>query len=290
MITPVGQIKSDNDDVMLKMWQVNVDPAMRLLREHRHINFEIAMVIGGSGVYHTGSGVHTMQTGDVFVFSSNEPHCITEIKQPGLELLNLHFNHHFFSNAGSLNSRYPNIFFSHAKTFCNKIPFEKSKTICRYLYTIKDELESAGQEYVSGIESMLSLIFVELIRNHLYYVPQENNARDTIAKILRGVQYIDSNFHLDITLKEIAAESGISPNYFTRLFKECFDINLWDYIAAKRIDHAKKLITASDNNDTILNIALSCGFNNTANFNRTFKKHTGMTPTEYKNAKSHLLH
>jgi len=41
---------------------------------------------------------------------------------------------------------------------------------------------------------------------------------------------------------------------------------------------------------TMLDIALSCGFNNTANFNKTFRKLTGMTPTDYRMSKNRLLH
>ena len=52
----------------------------------------------------------------------------------------------------------------------------------------------------------------------------------------------------------------------------------WDYITVRRIDLARKLLSDSDRN--ILDIAMMCGFNNTANFNRAFKKVTGKTPKE----------
>lgn len=40
---------------------------------------------------------------------------------------------------------------------------------------------------------------------------------------------------------------------------------------------------------TMLDIALACGFNNTANFNKAFLKLTGMTPSDYKKAEDILL-
>jgi len=131
-----------------------------------------------------------------------------------------------------------------------------------------------------AITSYIGIMFIELIRNHSYYLPQSS----VFTKILKSVEYIDENFDRDITLEEISAESNITPNYFSKLFKDAFNIKLWDYITAKRIEKSKKLIIFSDD-DKILDIALSCGFNNTANFNRAFKLHTGMTPREYKRSR-----
>lgn len=54
----------------------------------------------------------------------------------------------------------------------------------------------------------------------------------------------------------------------------------WDYINIKRIDKAISLLSTTD--ETILNIATQCGFNNSANFNRIFKKITQLTPKQYR--------
>ena len=41
---------------------------------------------------------------------------------------------------------------------------------------------------------------------------------------------------------------------------------------------------------TMLDIALACGYNNTANFNKAFRKHIGMTPSAYRKSEDILLH
>ena len=58
----------------------------------------------------------------------------------------------------------------------------------------------------------------------------------------------------------------------------------WDYITVKRIDLARRLLAESDKN--ILEIAMLCGFNNTANFNRAFRNVTGKTPKEIRSSQS----
>ncbi len=286
MILPLGQIANEENDLFLKMWQVQVDPADRILREHRHINFEIALVLSGEGVYHTASGIHPMNKGDVFVFSGNEPHCITKILPGGLKLINLHFNWQFFSRCCAASDRYPNMFFAHSKRFCNRVEERNAHVLRRLLENIMQELRQGDAQYDSAVGAYVNLLFVELLRNQGYYLPGEgiHRAMDTI---IRGVRYIDAHFTEDITLEQIAEKSGITPNYFTKLFRECFQVKLWDYITAKRIDRAKGLLSSGDM--TVLDIAVSCGFHNTANFNRAFLKFTGITPSAYRSRRE-LLH
>lgn len=285
MITELGHI-SDNDR-FLKMWQVQIDPANRILREHRHINFEIAAVLEGEGVYHTATGVHPMKKGDVFVFSGNEPHCITKIFPGGLTIINLHFNWQFFSRCCNAGDRYPNIFFAHSSDFRNRITGEKAAVLRSLLEQIIAQFRLRDPMAESAVGAYVNLMMVELVRNQAYYMPSETSHR-AMDKILQGVRFIDEHFAEDITLEQIAEKSGITPNYFTKLFHECFHVKLWDYITAKRIDRAKRLLSSGENL-TVLDIAVSCGFHNTANFNRAFMKFTGITPSAYKTRRE-LLH
>jgi AraC-like DNA-binding protein len=57
-------------------------------------------------------------------------------------------------------------------------------------------------------------------------------------------------------------------------------MSLWDYICIKRIEEALTQIKTTDKN--ILDIALDCGFNNTVNFNKIFKKYTNLSPSAFR--------
>lgn len=287
MITLLGNIANEESDLFLKLWQVQVDPADRLLREHRHINFEIAQVLAGEGVYHTATGIHPMKPGDVFVFSGNEPHCITKILPGGLNIVNLHFNWQFFSRCCAASDRYPNMFFAHGGDFCSRIESKNAPVLRQLLENIKEEFRRGDAQYDSAVGAYVNLLFVELMRHQGYYAPGEGTHR-AVDKIMQGVRYIDAHFAEDITLEQIAEKSGITPNYFTKLFRECFQVKLWDYITAKRIDRAKRLLRTQEEL-TVLDIAVSCGFHNTANFNRAFLKFTGITPSAYRSRRE-LLH
>ncbi len=287
MVTPLGNIHDTDSNQFLKMWQVEVEPADRILREHRHINFEIAAVLEGEGVYHTASDIHPMKPGDVFVFSGNEPHCITKIMPGGLKLINLHFNWQFFSRCCPAADRYPNMFFAHSSGFCNRIHGEKAVCLRQLLTNITEELAGSQVQHESTVGAWVSLLFTELTRNHGYYQMGED-AYLAVEKILAGVHFIDEHFTEAITLEQIAEKSGITPNYYSKLFHQCFHVKLWDYIIGKRIDLAKRLLRSGENM-TMLDIAESCGFHNTANFNRCFLRFTGIIPSAYK-ARRELLY
>lgn len=288
MITAIGELSSKNNDLFFKMWKTSVDPATRMFQDHRHVNFEIAMVLSGEGIYHTVNGLLPIRPGDVFVFPSNEPHYIMEIHQAGLQIVNLHFNHQFFLSACTISQRYPNLFFAHSDSFPSRICAQENESLRILLMQIQRELSQQMAEYEAVVHSVLNLIFTELVRQHNYYRPQDG-VHTSIEKIINGLSFINEHYCENITLKQIADQCGLSPNYFTSLFKAHFHIKLWDYVMSKRIDKAKMLLSR-DSDLTIMEIALSCGFNNTANFNKAFLSFTGTIPSQYRAHREKLLH
>lgn len=88
-ITEIGKIESSDGTTLLRMWEVFVPSGKRTLQKHSHITFEIALVSGGSGIYTIGEKIYPMECGDMFIFASNEPHCITNVSENGLIITNL---------------------------------------------------------------------------------------------------------------------------------------------------------------------------------------------------------
>lgn len=82
------------------------------------------------------------------------------------------------------------------------------------------------------------------------------------------------------TLGELALLAGLSRTYFSPLFKEVVGVRLRDYLLQARINKAKNLL--SDINLTIKQIAYDVGFRDPDHFSQTFKKKTGITPTNWR--------
>ena len=101
------------------------------------------------------------------------------------------------------------------------------------------------------------------------------------AALIKSIEYINAHLAEELTLEKISAVCGLSPNYYSNLFRNQTGTKLWDYVSEQRINLAIKYLLENPS-EPIISVALRCGFNNCPNFNRTFKKITGQTPKKYK--------
>ncbi len=109
---------------------------------------------------------------------------------------------------------------------------------------------------------------------------EENRGVENVEVI---VSYIKNNLANDIYLDKVAKELELSPRYVANIIKEKTGFTIGDYIARVRIAKAKELIWDSDENVT--KIGEMVGFDNRITFFRTFKKHEGVSPTNYRKSK-----
>lgn len=83
-----------------------------------------------------------------------------------------------------------------------------------------------------------------------------------------------------LTLQEVAAKTGISTTYLSRLFKEAMGISFIDYLTSLRMEKAKQLL--ADPKVKSYEVAHFVGFADYPHFARTFKKRYGLSATEYR--------
>lgn len=290
MSTAIGELKSQNGNTLMKMWSIDVPPCTRPFVRHYHTRFEITVVNSGSGVYTTEKSVYPMREGDVFVFSSNEVHSITKVEASGISITNLHFEPRYINGefSESFGDSYAMFCFFHAANFSNRIPSESAGILREHHNAIAEEFKKQEEHYSLAIHSHLYFILIELLRKHGYRML--NLPQSSILDFLKVYDYIDKHIDEPLKLSEISALVGITPNYFSHKFKESNGISLWEYITSKRIEKSVKMILDLDNRHTILEIALQCGFNNTVNFNKAFKKLKGFTPAELRKNPKLLFH
>ncbi len=278
MTEPIGELFYKGKGSMLKMWYVTVPEGKRQAYRHFHTRFEISVVTKGSGVYLTDKDRYVLEVGDVMVFPSNEIHTISEVGEGGLSITNLQFEPIYIQgrSTDTLSEAHLNFCFSHSPEFKNRIPAERAGELRRILSLMEGELFGKGAEYPLMIRSYLNLIIIELLRSHNY----GSTGVDTthMTDMVKVMKYIDSRIAEKLTLEELSSVAGMTPTYFSALFKRLNGISPWEYITTRRIEQAVRLIT-SEGDMTMLEVALSCGFNNTANFNKAFKSHTGITPS-----------
>ena len=102
------------------------------------------------------------------------------------------------------------------------------------------------------------------------------------ASALRKAEnYILENYTRKISLKEIASVAGLSPPYFSTIFKEEMGENLSKYLNRLRVDKASRLLLETDM--SLSEIAACCCFEDQSWFSKIFKAYTGISPGKYRN-------
>lgn len=107
------------------------------------------------------------------------------------------------------------------------------------------------------------------------YIPSKN--RDLIQK---AMLYISEHFNTSLTLEETAAYVHLHPSYFSTLFKQLTGSSFKEYLNMVRIEESKRLL--SNTEYSIINIAIAVGFEDQSYFSKVFKKHTGLTPKQFR--------
>jgi AraC-like DNA-binding protein len=98
------------------------------------------------------------------------------------------------------------------------------------------------------------------------------------------IDYMDKNYMNPITMEQLAEAFDLSKFYISHLFKEATRFTVFEYLLNRRIMEAKKLLEYTD--QSIVHIALNCGFNNLQHFYRIFKRQVKATPLQYRRAYS----
>lgn len=120
--------------------------------------------------------------------------------------------------------------------------------------------------------------FLQFLRNRIKTLQQDNFSYSIVEKIKK---YINENFASEITVQDIADYVGLSARFANKLFKQIEERTIFDYLIDIRIAKAKQLLRQTDSK--LYAVANSVGYNNISHFCMLFKKHTGLSPTEYKN-------
>ena len=287
--TVISSASEQNDGLgLLRIYESEAGFSRRNFTEHHHSAFEISYIKSGRGVYRVGGKEMDIEAGDVYLFSTNEVHCITEIhdNRP-MVLLNTHFEPRFiWSPQGNVfDESFLRIFFDRGEHFSNRLDRNNptTKEIASLLLRMQEEAEKKPEAYELMIKTYLLNILVLLIRNYDYvsHVAPPSLQSDKLRRVEAAINYMDEHITKPLTLDDVSRRAGLSRTYFCSVFKKLNGLTPWEYVGLKRMELAKERLRHSD--APILDIAFDCGFNNISHFNRQFKRVTGLTPLEYKN-------
>lgn len=199
------------------------------------------------------------------IISKLEPH-IFEEKNKEVEFIHL-------SNGGKLALS----FIHHSNLFHNYFiigPYKESKNSNLSFTTNENYIYKTQLCVQYSLKILLSIIEDKLNQTPSHHLLPLN------LNIKKAISYIEINYENDITIDSISNELNINKCYFCTLFKKETGTTFSSYLNKIRIDKSKELLKNS--NLSILDIAITVGFNNQNYFAMAFKKELGLTPLKYR--------
>lgn len=140
--------------------------------------------------------------------------------------------------------------------------------------------EGASDLGVDEVGLLFAARFVETVSGRERGRP-DAAARDR-RRAVEAALWIDACSHEPIDLESAAAEAGLSPFHFLRLFSSVLGVTPHQYLIRSRLKRAARLLP--DNARSITDVAFEVGFGDLSNFVRTFHRAAGVSPRAFRQA------
>ena len=104
-----------------------------------------------------------------------------------------------------------------------------------------------------------------------------------LERLLRYVEENKPYLDASLTIEDLARELKVLPKHLSQTIHSRLNQSFYDFINAQRIEAAKDRFQIDpDRTQTVLSVAFEVGFNSKSVFNAAFKRHTGMTPKDFR--------
>lgn len=158
--------------------------------------------------------------------------------------------------------------------------------------SIELEIERGGyaigrlidQQIKTGHKDTFNIV-INPIRIELRQSTEKHNIK--IPYILDTVKYIESNYHLDLTIESLLTKIPLSRRNFEVKFRDALNMSIYQYILNCRCNHLADLLLTTDR--SLTDLAIEVGFKDYNNVSRVFKKYKGCSPIEFRQKKKNKI-
>jgi AraC family transcriptional regulator len=141
------------------------------------------------------------------------------------------------------------------------------------------ERGAGGRLYAEGLGSALAVHVFRAYGDGLSRLPPVIGGLGAL-RLRRVVDYIEAHLADDISLRDLAAQAGLSTHHFGEAFKASTGTSPHRYLVERRIRRAKELLLGAE--QSIAEIAISVGFASHSHFADNFRRLTGTTPSRFR--------
>ena len=250
-----------------------------------HDFWEMVYVEHGSLGYHAGDRPGRLRKGEVLFHRPNEFHNIECDGKNGATIFIVTFDCHssamkFF--CGRTLTVPPEL-----TSLMNRLIDESARNfhLSQYPLPPKDDAPIGGQQL---IRIYLEEFLIRIMRNQEKHGRIETvfTSKDSCDNSLVGelCDYLSEKADSNLTLRELTDRFHFGRSHLCDVFKKCTGYTILQYHTKLRMDRAKKLL--SEGNMSISGVSEALGYESPAYFSRTFRRYTGMSPTDFKGVPS----
>ena len=250
---------------------------------HWHDEMEFIYIKKGIGMVSVDFQPYVVETGSIILILPGQLHTIDQLGDACMEYENIIFH--------------PNILISKTVDSCNTdlllpfingniaVPthFKPTDAFYNQIAACIDANDEIRKTFPKGyqlfLKGQLFLLFSVLIEKCSDTVVEQKNTK-SLGKLKHILKYIENNYMHKITIADAAAEVTLSQSHFMKYFKNTMGTSFIDYLNEYRLTMASRLLLVSDS--SILAISEEVGYDNLSNFNRSFKRKYGVTPSAYR--------
>ena len=251
---------------------------------HQTPRFMLYYFLHASGNIKIEGQHYDINDGDIIILNPQEMFCCSIDANKYHERIVIHIEEKLIRNFPKECFSLYSAFLNREKGISNKISADVvAKNNLHSL--VKEALTFAQKGETTG--EVLTLCKVAELLSVLCDISVKRTAEKTISTtgnpaVNKILDYLNSHFAVELTLDTISQNFGVDKSYLSHLFKEHVGTSVWSYVIFRRISFFNELIDSGLN---IEEASIRSGFNNYSNFFRLYKKHTGITPTQYKKQK-----
>lgn len=274
------QIPFSNTQVMTKTdfeIQYHREPYYKPIEFHNHDFWEFYIFLDGNVTYHIEDKVYNLCSTDILIIPPGKMHRPVFTNQEGVyERIVLWVNPHYISTIDNQYGYLVAMLEQFEEHNCYRINLEQKefKLLTCILEKLIESFNS-GTGTTTIVNQAYLTIFISLISNS---GSAQNDTKQTNF-VPQIINYINEHLNEVIYLDDLCNRFFISKFHLIRMFKEYTSSSVYDYIIAKRIILAKVLLR--DGASAII-ASQQCGFTDYSNFYKSFKRKTGMTPSQFK--------
>jgi AraC-like DNA-binding protein len=242
---------------------------------HNHDFNEVVIVMSGNGWHVLNEEPRLITCGEVFYIRAEDQHAFEEVHD--LYLTNVLYRPDRLLHPSSQGIQEA----LDDDATGQRRNWQITEPVLEQITPLLDKLfqETRNSEPLAGV--MAESYFLQLaVTLHRHRFAADGALLPKTSLLCHVLAYLRHNCTEQIDFDEVASRFGYSLHNFSRVFREATATSPHNYLVRLRLGHAMRALRAST--DSVTDIAFASGFNDSNYFSYTFRKMTGLTPTEYR--------